>query len=123
MAPITVDEFRQTWDTAAIDRDYEIAAYGLAKAGATAAAWWKVEAMMGDSPVLVYNKILRLHEDAAPDWPNSALANGKPSRSRRRLDLLTQHHQPTGPRSERTTRRARQVRRTPVRRRTWETST
>ncbi|WP_457539931.1 hypothetical protein [Williamsia sp. R60] len=75
---VGVDEFRQTWDTAAVDHDYETAAYGLAKAGATAAAWWKVEAMLGDSPVLVYNKILRLHEDAAPDWPNSALAKGKP---------------------------------------------
>jgi hypothetical protein len=74
---VKVDEFRQTWDTAAVDQDYETAAYGLAKAGATAAICWKVEAMAGDSPVLGYNKILRLHEDAAPDWPDSALANGR----------------------------------------------
>jgi hypothetical protein len=73
---IKVDEFRQSWDTAAVERDYETAAYGLAQAGATAAIWWKVEAMAGGSPVLGFNKILRLHEDAAPDWPNSALANG-----------------------------------------------
>jgi 2,4-diaminopentanoate dehydrogenase len=75
---VKVDEIRQTWDTAAVDDDYETAAYGLAKAGATAAIWWKVEAMVGGSPLLVYNKILRLHEDAAPDWPDSALAEGRP---------------------------------------------
>ncbi|MDR7167349.1 4-hydroxy-tetrahydrodipicolinate reductase [Nocardia kruczakiae] len=71
---ITVDEVRQTWDTAAFDRDYETAAYGLAKADLTAAIWWKVEALVGGTPVLVYNKILRLHEDAAPDWPSSSLS-------------------------------------------------
>ncbi len=70
---VKIDEFQQTWKTAAVDFDYETAAFGKAHAGKTAGTRWTVKAIVGDSPFIVYEKILRLHEEAGPDWPVTGL--------------------------------------------------
>ena len=74
---VQIDEFQQEWLTAAMDVDFDTVAYGMAKAGKTAATYWKVTAMVGGKPFIGYHKILRLHEDAAPDWPKSAKGTGR----------------------------------------------
>lgn len=70
---IEIDDFTQTWETASVDFDYEAAAFGMAGAGKTAATRWTVNAMIDGKPFITYEKILRLHEDAAPDWPAAML--------------------------------------------------
>jgi 4-hydroxy-tetrahydrodipicolinate reductase len=74
---VAVDEYRQEWRTAAMDFDFETTAYGRVRAGTTAAAYWIVTAMVGGRPFIVYHKLLRLHEDAAPDWLKSAGGTGR----------------------------------------------
>ncbi|MDB5446460.1 MAG: hypothetical protein JWQ97_1777, partial [Phenylobacterium sp.] len=74
---VKVDEFREEWRTAAVDRDFEATAYGLVKAGKTAATYWTVSAMVAGKPFIVYHKLLRLHEEAGPDWPRSAKGTGR----------------------------------------------
>lgn len=73
---VDVHSFNQTWETASVDEDYETAAFGIANAGRTAATRWTVSGDLNGIPFLVYRKILRLHEDAAPDWQQPLL--GKP---------------------------------------------
>jgi 4-hydroxy-tetrahydrodipicolinate reductase len=75
---VEVDAYQQEWRTAAVDVDYETAAYGMAKAGKTAATYWTVTAMVAGKPFIVYHKLLRLHEDAGPDWPDSAISKRGP---------------------------------------------
>jgi len=53
--------------------NYPTAAFGTASAGKTAGVRWTVRAMVGDSPFLVYQKILRLHDQAGTDWPLSGI--------------------------------------------------
>ena len=73
---LDVHDFTQTWETASFSEDYETAAFGMVAADRTAATRWTVTARLGGAPFLVYHKILRLHEDAAPDWQQPLL--GKP---------------------------------------------
>jgi hypothetical protein len=72
---VTIDEIKQTWETAAVEVDYETAAFGLADAGKTAGTRWTVQGMVRGVPFRVYQKILRLHDTAGPEWP--LLAIGK----------------------------------------------
>jgi len=74
---VEVDEYQQEWHTAAVDFDFESAAYGVVKAGKTAGTYWTVSAIVGGRPFLVYHKLLRLHEAAGPDWPKSAKGTGR----------------------------------------------
>jgi len=74
---VEIEDFQQEWLTAAVDFDYETTAYGMAKAGRTAATYWRVTAIVAGKPFIGYHKILRLHEDAAPDWPKSAKGTGR----------------------------------------------
>jgi 4-hydroxy-tetrahydrodipicolinate reductase len=74
---VEVDEYKQEWRTATVDFDYPTAAYGVAKAGRTAATYWTVEAIVEGRPFIVYHKLLRLHESAGPDWPKSMKGTGR----------------------------------------------
>lgn len=66
---VAIDDVEQTWETATVDEPYETAAFGLVEPGTTAGTRWTVRAMVQGEPFLVYQKILRLHEEAGPDWP------------------------------------------------------
>ncbi len=74
---VQVDEYKQEWRTATVDADFDTTAYGVVKAGTTAATYWIVSAMVAGKPFIVYHKLLRLHEDAGPDWPKSAKGTGR----------------------------------------------
>jgi len=73
---VEVDAYEQEWLTAAMDSDFDTTAYGVVPAGRTAATYWRVTAMVAGKPFIVYHKLLRLHEHAAPDWPKSAKGTG-----------------------------------------------
>lgn len=75
---LAVEDVTQTWESVAVDYPIETAAYGLVPPGRTAATRWTVTAHMLGRPLLTYQKILRLHHQAAPDWETSALARGEP---------------------------------------------
>lgn len=74
---VRVEEYKEEWRTAAVDFDFEAAAYGTVAAGKTAATYWTMTAMVGGKPFIVYHKLLRLHEDAGPDWPKSTKGTGR----------------------------------------------
>jgi hypothetical protein len=74
---LIVDEYQQNWRTAAVDFDFNSTAYGVVRAGRTAAAYWTVTAMAAGKPFIVYHKLLRLHESAAPGWLKSAKGPGR----------------------------------------------
>ena len=75
---VTIDAFEESWETATVGDDYETAAFGMASAGKTAATRWTVTGMVKGSPFLVYQKILRLHEEAGKDWPAPILGKAGP---------------------------------------------
>lgn len=66
---VVIDDVRQSWQTAAVDFEFEQAAYGLIPPGKTVGTRWIVEAMAGGKPFVTYQKILRLHKEVALDWP------------------------------------------------------
>jgi hypothetical protein len=75
---VEIDGFEQKWENEALDFDFETAAFGMASAGRTAATLWTVQAIVAGRPFLTYKKVLRLHEEAGKDWPQTALGkNGQ----------------------------------------------
>jgi 2,4-diaminopentanoate dehydrogenase len=66
---VKVDEVQQTWETGGMDAPFETATFGMVNPGQTAGTRWTVSVIVGGAPFLVYQKILRLHGDVAPDWP------------------------------------------------------
>lgn len=72
-----VEEITQNWDALAVDYPIETAAFGTVAPGRTAATRWTVTAHMLGRPLLTYQKILRLHHEAAPEWESTALGKGE----------------------------------------------
>ena len=75
---VPVDQVTQTWESAAVDYPVESAAFGVVRPGLTAATRWTVTAHCLGRPLITYQKILRMHHQAAPDWETSALSGGGP---------------------------------------------
>lgn len=71
-----VEEITQTWEAEAVNYPIETAAFGTVAPGRTAATRWTVTAQMQGRPLLTYQKILRLHHEAAPEWETTALGKG-----------------------------------------------
>lgn len=64
---VTLDEVTSSWETAALDHDFE-AALGVVKAGMTAAIRWTMTGMYKGKPLVVYRKIERIHPDAGREF-------------------------------------------------------
>lgn len=75
---LTVEDITQTWANAAVDYPIDTAAYGRLAPGRTAATRWTVTAHMRGRPLLTYQKILRMHHEAAPEWERTQLGAGQP---------------------------------------------
>lgn len=75
---VAVEGVTQQWESQPVDYPIESAAFGLMAPGRTAATRWTVTAQMLGRPLLVYQKILRMHHEAAPEWETSALGQGRP---------------------------------------------
>lgn len=75
---VEVREITQSWDNAVTDYPIQTAAYGLLLPGRTAATRWTVTAHALGRPLLTYQKILRMHHEAAPDWESTSLGAGQP---------------------------------------------
>lgn len=73
---LTVDDIEQHWDAIAVDYPIDTAAFGTVQAGRTAATRWRVTVHCLGRPMIRYEKILRLHHGAAPEWERPALATG-----------------------------------------------
>lgn len=76
---VEVEEITQEWDNLAVDFPFEAAAFGTVEPGRTAATRWTVTAHVHGRPMLTYQKILRLHHQAAPDWEKSLLNPDRPA--------------------------------------------
>lgn len=74
---LEVDRVTQSWESMPVSYPIESAAYGTVRPGRTAATRWTVTAHMLGRPLLTYQKILRLHHEAAPDWESTALGRGR----------------------------------------------
>jgi 2,4-diaminopentanoate dehydrogenase len=75
---VEIEEITQEWDTLGVDFPIESAAYGTIAPGLTAATRWTVTAQALGRPLLQYQKILRMHHEAAPEWERSTLGGGEP---------------------------------------------
>jgi len=64
---VQLDEIVGSWETAALDHDFE-AAFGTIKAGKTAAIRWTMTGMYKGKPLVIYRKIERVHRDAGPHF-------------------------------------------------------
>jgi 4-hydroxy-tetrahydrodipicolinate reductase len=64
---IELDDITSSWETAAMDHDFE-AAFGTVHAGRTAAIRWTMTGMYKGKPLIIYRKIERLHADAGPQF-------------------------------------------------------
>ena len=64
---VELDEITQTYETAALDRDYD-AAWGKGLANTIAAIRWTMNGMYKGRPLIIYRKIERTHKDAGPDF-------------------------------------------------------
>lgn len=75
---LAVEDVTQTWENQAVDYPIETAAYGTLAPGRTAATRWTVTAHALGRPLLTYQKILRMHHGAAPEWESTQLGKGQP---------------------------------------------
>lgn len=73
-----VENVTQTWENAVFDQPIETAAYGTLPPGRTAATRWTVTAQCLGRPLLTYQKILRMHHEAAVEWESTDLGVGIP---------------------------------------------
>ena len=64
---VELDEITASWDTAALDFDYQ-GPFGLCRAGHTAAIHWNMTGIYKGKPLIVYNKIERIHPDAGMEF-------------------------------------------------------
>jgi len=62
---VELDEIVQTYETAALDHDYD-AAWGRGLAGTIAAIRWTMKGMHQGKPLIIYRKVERCHTDAGP---------------------------------------------------------
>jgi len=62
---VELDEIVQTYETAALDHDYD-AACGRGLAGTIAAIRWTMKGMHQGKPLIIYRKVERCHTDAGP---------------------------------------------------------
>lgn len=98
---LAVDEVTQRWNNLAVDHPIETAAYGMVAPGRTAATRWTVTAHCLGRPMIEYQKILRLHHEAAPDWERSAMGSGAPAVTHKifvdgEAGLVEELHRPKG---------------------------
>ena len=68
---VELDEITQTYETAALDHDYD-AAWGKGLANTIAAIRWTMTGMYKGKPLIVYRKIERTHPDAGPGFEHPA---------------------------------------------------
>lgn len=73
---LDVENITQEWDSVPVDYPIESAAFGTVEPGRTAATRWTVTAHMLGRPLLTYQKILRMHHEAAPEWESNTIARG-----------------------------------------------
>lgn len=64
---VELDEIVQTYETAALDHDYD-AAWGKGLAGTIAAIRWTMKGMYKGKPLIIYRKVERCHTDAGPQF-------------------------------------------------------
>jgi 4-hydroxy-tetrahydrodipicolinate reductase len=64
---VKLDGLTSTWETAALDYDYEVR-FGTINAGRTSAIRWTINGMSNGKPFIVYKKIERMHDSAGPQW-------------------------------------------------------
>jgi 4-hydroxy-tetrahydrodipicolinate reductase len=64
---VELDEIVQTYETAALDHDYD-AAWGKGLANTIAAIRWTMTGMYKGKPLILYRKIERTHPDAGPEF-------------------------------------------------------
>lgn len=72
---VTLDEVTSTWETAALDHDFD-ATFGTIEAGKTVAVRWTITGVHRGRPLIVYRKIERLSMAAAPEWELPAPGSG-----------------------------------------------
>jgi 4-hydroxy-tetrahydrodipicolinate reductase len=75
---LEVQDVTQSWENEVFDSVIDTAAYGALQPGRTAATRWTVTAHALGRPLLTYQKILRMHHEAAPDWESTKLGKGEP---------------------------------------------
>jgi hypothetical protein len=68
---VTLDEIRESHDFAAIDTDVDVAV-GRIDAGTVAAIRFEVQGIVNGKAVIVVEHDTRIHDAAAPDWPQCA---------------------------------------------------
>jgi 2,4-diaminopentanoate dehydrogenase len=64
---VTLDGIEQDYECAAVDFDYDAASF-KGRAGMIAAIRWTLTGMYKGEPLVVYRKVERTHQNAAPDW-------------------------------------------------------
>lgn len=64
---VELDEITHTYETRALDFDYD-AAWGKGLANTIAAVRWTMTGMYKGQPLILYRKIERTHKDAGPDF-------------------------------------------------------
>lgn len=64
---VELDEIVQTYETSAMDRDYD-AAWGKGLANTIAAIRWTMKGMYKGKPLIIYRKVERCHTDAGPEF-------------------------------------------------------
>lgn len=64
---VELDEIVQTYETAALDHDYD-AAWGKGLANTIAAIRWTMKGMYKGKPLIIYRKVERCHTDAGPQF-------------------------------------------------------
>jgi 4-hydroxy-tetrahydrodipicolinate reductase len=75
---VDVQDVTQSWENEVFGRPIDTAAYGVLNPGCTAATRWTVTAHALGRPLLTYQKILRMHHEAAPEWESTRLGKGEP---------------------------------------------
>ena len=82
---LELDEIREVHEFAAVDVDVDVE-IGRIDAGTIAAIRFEVQGIVDGDPVVVVEHDTRIHDDAAPDWPQCAAAATTATASCSRVD-------------------------------------
>jgi 2,4-diaminopentanoate dehydrogenase len=67
---VELDEIKETQERRPADKTFEIA-LGTVEAGTMAGLRFEIQGIVGGRPAIVVEHVTRLHDDVAPDWPQS----------------------------------------------------